>query len=128
MVVRLDELGQTYGYIKEQYGALTCEEFGQWLHAVGLSQKNGYLKSPIILRGQVKAIMPSSCQINDVLQLLVAAWYSVRGTNATKAFLKATICIKTFTNYRQGYSCYLQLHVHNILHAHKQRLISGMKF
>ena len=37
MAVRLDELGLTYGYIKEQYGALTCEEFGQWLHAVGIS-------------------------------------------------------------------------------------------
>ena len=39
MAVRLDELELTYGYIKEQYGALTCEEFGQWLHAVGISQK-----------------------------------------------------------------------------------------
>ena len=41
MAARLDELGLTYEYIKEQYGALTCEKFGQWLHAVGLSRKMG---------------------------------------------------------------------------------------
>ena len=38
MVGRLDELGLTYTYIKEQYEALTCEEFGQWLHSIDISR------------------------------------------------------------------------------------------
>ena len=104
MAVRLDELGLTYGYIKEQYGALTREEFGQLLHVVGLSQKKWVCKITDHLRDQVKTIMPSPHQINDVLQFLVAAWYSVRGTNATNAFLKATICIKTFNFITNTYS------------------------
>lgn len=44
MAERLDELGLIYGYIKEQYEALTCEEFGQWLHSIGISRKNWICK------------------------------------------------------------------------------------
>ena len=44
MAERLDELGLTYTYIKEQYEALTCEEFGQWLHSIGISRKKWVCK------------------------------------------------------------------------------------
>ena len=44
MAERLDELGLTYAYIKEQYEALTCEKFGQWLHSFGISRKNWVCK------------------------------------------------------------------------------------
>ena len=35
----LDKLGFIYMYIKEQYEASTDDEFSQWLHTVGVSQK-----------------------------------------------------------------------------------------
>ena len=44
MAERLDELGLTYTYIREQYEALTCEGFGQWLHSIGISRKKWIYK------------------------------------------------------------------------------------
>ena len=44
MAEQLDELGLTYAYIKEQYEALTCEKFGQWLHGIGVSRKKWVCK------------------------------------------------------------------------------------
>ena len=34
-----ERLGLTYAYIKEQYEALTDDEFSQWLHTVGVHRK-----------------------------------------------------------------------------------------